>query len=100
MTTFSGPLNVKRPFEETTAATVDVSGTASYNHVDVGAGNAVIQVDGTATFVSIDGTPTFTGVNTTAAAQGTANSIPASCEGFVDVNINGTIFTLVYFTKS
>ncbi len=47
MTRFSGPLKVKRPFEETTVASIDVSGSAKFNQgVSMG---GVLVVSGAST---------------------------------------------------
>ena len=42
MTRLSGPLKVKRPFEETTVASIDVSGSAKFNQGASFGGNVII----------------------------------------------------------
>jgi hypothetical protein len=112
MTTFTGPLNVKKIDSEVTVAGIDVSGTAAFVAVDVPSlrvgtvvtsGNAtictnVIQSTGTATFTDVDitqlrtGTIFASGLSTlgtgTIGALGTA---AISLDGIVIVNADTTV---------
>jgi hypothetical protein len=99
MTTFTGPLNVKKEFAQTTVVAIGVSGGATFAQ-----GNYTIGVGGTAS--PGGGLSGLTIVNATVTASSAVSAgtggdaVPASAEAWMEVSINGTTYMIALFLKA
>jgi hypothetical protein len=92
MTTFTGPLNVKRIDADTTTVAIGVSGQATFAQgtFTIGVAGTGSQTQSGLTIVNVDTT-----AEVSAAQAG--GSVPATAETFMQISVNGTNYYVALY---